>query len=104
METKNQHGFKKMGLIGILACGFCCVLPILGAVAGIGALTALGVYLEKIAIVILGIAGIMFVLHLHRKKKLEKECTTSCETDCDCKDEVALKRSDSKRLENMPKS
>ncbi len=88
METKNQQWFKKMGLIGVLACGFCCALPIVGAVAGIGALTALGVYLERIAIVILGITGIMFVLHHYRKKKLEKDCASSCETDCDCKEKV----------------
>ncbi len=86
MERENQKWFKKTGLIGISACMVCCALPIIGAVAGIGALTAIGVYLEKIAVVILGIAGILFVLHFYHKRKTQQACSTSCDTDCDCKD------------------
>ncbi|MFN6946395.1 MAG: hypothetical protein ACK4ND_15715 [Cytophagaceae bacterium] len=85
METSNKKWYKKFGWFGIIACGLCCALPIIGTLAGIGALTAFGAYFEKIGIVALGIAGILFALHFYQKNKAKKECSTSCDTNCDCK-------------------
>jgi nicotinamide riboside transporter PnuC len=89
METKSKNWFKKLGWIGIVACGVCCALPIIGTVAGIGVLTALGAYFEKIAIVVLGIAAILFTIYFYQKKKTEKKCDTSCDTSCECTTETS---------------
>jgi drug/metabolite transporter (DMT)-like permease len=85
MEAKQQKHFKTFGWLAFAACGLCCALPIIGATVGIGAITALGAYLEKIAIVVMGISGILFALYFYNKSKAKKACAPSCETNCDCK-------------------
>jgi len=92
-KAKNEPGtlFKKLGWTGIVLCGLCCALPFIGMVVGIGSLAVAAVYMEKIAILALGLAGIFFVYHLYQRKKSQKEsCQTSCETDCNCKTESEL--------------
>lgn len=84
MKSKNKKSYKTWGWTGLAACGLCCVLPIIGAVASIGALTTLSYYLESIGIVALGIAGILFAFHYYQKRKSQKDCAASCETNCDC--------------------
>jgi hypothetical protein len=91
MEISNKKWYQKIGWLGLVACGLCCALPIIGAVAGIASLTAFGIYFEKIGIVVLGIAAILFAIHYYQKNKAKKVCSTSCETDCGCKTEAATK-------------
>jgi arginine exporter protein ArgO len=75
---------KKLGLTGISLCAICCALPIIGASIGVGALTAVAFYLEKIGILLIG-TGIIFFLYF----KFKKERTApSCSTDCNCKEEA----------------
>ncbi len=76
---------KKMGWVGIALCGLCCALPIISAALGMASLTALSVYLEKIAILVLGLVAFFFWYAWYRKPKKAKACATSCETNCDCK-------------------
>lgn len=86
MQSKKQNPTaKKLGWTGIILCGFCCALPIIGTAAGITSLTAISVYLEKIGILILGLAAFFFWYAWYSKRKNEKVCATSCETGCECK-------------------
>lgn len=64
MRSNSEKSYKTAGGFGIVACGFCCALPFIGALAGIGALATAGYYLERIGIVALGIAGIFIVMSL----------------------------------------
>ncbi|MEX1190619.1 MAG: hypothetical protein WEA99_01515 [Brumimicrobium sp.] len=82
---KSKPLYKKLGWTSIGLCGLCCSLPIIGAVAGIGSLTAFGLYAEKIGIVALGLAGILFAIHFYKKNQAKKGCKDSCATNCDCK-------------------
>lgn len=89
---KTDKTAKKIGWAGIALCGLCCALPIVGAIAGISTLTAISFYLEKIGILALGLAGTFFIYSFYRKKQAAKACaTTSCEVNCDCKEENAIK-------------
>lgn len=88
---KTDKTAKKLGWVGIALCGLCCALPIFGAVAGISSLTAIAFYLEKIGILALGLAGIFFIYAFYQKKQATKDCTTSCDINCDCKEENAVK-------------
>ncbi len=85
---KTKKWFKTTGWLGIVACGLCCALPIIGATFGIGALTAFGAYFEKIGIVILGISAILLLLYFYQKRQDKKSTKTSCATDCGCKTET----------------
>lgn len=80
---------KKTGWIGISLCALCCALPIIGTAIGMASLTALSFYLEKIGIVVLGLAAFFFWFAWYKRRKQAKACTTSCETNCDCKPETA---------------
>ncbi|MEQ1797106.1 MAG: hypothetical protein ABL872_04085, partial [Lacibacter sp.] len=66
--------------------------PIIGAAVGMASLTALSVYLEKIAILVLGIAAFFFWYAWYNKRKKAKACATSCDTDCDCKPETVVQK------------
>ena len=90
--TQKRNWLKTMGWAGISACAVCCAFPVIGAAAGIGVLTTMGIYLEKIAIVILGIAGVLFALHYYQKNKKESTCSTTCEVDCDCQDHTSSEK------------
>jgi hypothetical protein len=84
MTTKNKW-FKRFGWASIALCGLCCALPVIG----MASLTALSFYLEKIGIFTLGIAAFFFWYAWHKKRKKGKDCTTSCETNCNCKTETS---------------
>jgi hypothetical protein len=53
-------------------------------------LTALSVYFEKIGILALGLAGLFFWYAWYSKRKKAKACTTTCDTNCECKPETAV--------------
>lgn len=88
METGNKRWYHTLGWLGIAACGLCCTLPIVGAIMGIGTLTVIEAYLEKIGIILLGISGVIFILFFYQKSNKKKECSTSCDTNCVCKIDV----------------
>lgn len=89
--SKTKPMYTTLGWASIGLCGLCCALPIIGAVAGIGSLAVLGLYLEKIGIVALGIAGILFAFHAYNKHKAKTECVDSCDIDCACQTEGVTK-------------
>lgn len=84
LEVKTPF-YKKLGWVSIGLCGLCCALPIIGAIAGISTLTVIAAYLEKIGILALGAAGILFIYTFYRKRNQAKSCADSCEVNCDCK-------------------
>jgi len=83
-EVKAPN-YKKLGWVSIGLCGLCCALPIVGAIAGMSSLTVIAVYLEKIGIIALGAAGILFIYSFYQKRNQAKSCTDSCDVNCDCK-------------------
>lgn len=89
METTKKNWYKRLGFTGIALCGLCCALPIIGTAIGMASLTALSFYLEKIGILALVIAAFLFWLAWYKKRKKEKACATSCNTNCACKTESA---------------
>lgn len=93
METAKKKSplFKKLGITSIALCGLCCALPIIGAVAGIGSLTAIAFYLEKIGIIALGLTGVFLAYYIYQKRQEKKSCSTSCDVDCGCKTDTATK-------------
>lgn len=91
MEKTNNKWYKRLGWAGIVLCGLCCALPIIGTAIGIASLTALSFYLEKIGILALGLAAFFFLYALYNKRKKVKSCTRSCDTGCDCKTENAVR-------------
>lgn len=88
METQAKKLNKTMGWLAIAACGLCCTLPIIGTAVGVGTLTILGAYFEKIAVVVLGISAILLLSLWFSKKTKNKSCETACATDCGCKTEL----------------
>ena len=88
METTKKSWYKRLGWTGIVLCGFCCALPIIGTAIGMASLTALSVYLEKIGIIALGLAAFFFWYAWYTKRKKAKVCATSCDTNCGCSTEV----------------
>lgn len=90
MEKTNNKWYKRMGGVGIVLCGLCCALPIIGTALGVASLTALSFYLEKIGILALGLAAFFFLYAWYTKRKKAKSCTTGCDTSCDCKTENAV--------------
>lgn len=79
---------KKLGLLGIGLCGICCALPLIGAVIGISSLTVIAFYLEKIGIVLIGIAGIFFLYYRYKQTQSAKACNVNC--DCNGSEPVKL--------------
>lgn len=90
MEKTENKWYKRLGWTGVILCGLCCALPIIGAAVGIASLTALSFYLEKIGILALGLAAIFFLYAWYNKRKKPKVCITSCDTGCNCKTEDAV--------------
>jgi hypothetical protein len=88
METTKKSWSKKLGWTGIVLCGLCCALPIIGTAIGMASLTALSFYLEKIGFLALGLTA-FFLWYAGYSKKKSNACTTSCDTDCNCKQESA---------------
>lgn len=89
-ENKKSNSLaKKLGWSGIVLCGLCCMLPVIGAAIGMASLTALSFYLEKIGILALGFAAFFFWYAWYRKRKKAATCTASCDTDCACKTTTA---------------
>jgi arginine exporter protein ArgO len=80
----------KLGWTGIVLCGLCCALPIIGTVIGMASLTALSVYIEKVGILAVGIAGFFFWYAWYNKRKKAKACVATCETNCDCNNETEI--------------
>lgn len=93
-RKKSLKRPKMLGWLGVGLCGLCCALPFLGVIGGITFFTAMAVYLEMIAILALGLAGVFFAYAWYEKNQKEKRsdqsCDTSCETDCDCRTEAEL--------------
>ena len=83
MGIKPKNWFKRLGWIGVALCGLCCALPVIGAAVGIASLAVLSFYLEKIAIVVLALAGFFFLYAWYNKRKKTKACIS---TSCDCKE------------------
>ncbi len=80
----KSEPFKKMGWLNIGLCGLCCALPIIGTITGISSLTVLSLYLEKISVLALVLAGIFFFYGFYKEKQRTKVCVESCDTNCDC--------------------
>lgn len=86
-STKKKTAKSRLlAWLGIGLCGLCCSLPIIGALAGIIFFTAIAAYLEMIAILALGMAGVFFAVAYFQKKKKSSQstCDTSCDVDCGC--------------------
>ena len=87
----NASVFKTFGLTGIILCGLCCALPIIGSILAITYLTAIAYYLQKTGIVVLGLAGLFFVLHTYQKWREIKTCSSTCDMNCSCKTNREMK-------------
>ena len=83
-DSKNI--FKKLGIIGIGLCAACCLLPIVGVMFGVGALTFISGFLEIAGIIAMVGAVVFFAIYFVRSKK-----APACDIDCACKDEKEVK-------------
>ncbi len=93
METAKKSWYKRLGWTGIALCGLCCALPAIGTAIGMASLVALSVYLEKIGILALGLAGFFFWYAWYSKRKKTKiGGVSSCDTNCDCKQETITQK------------
>jgi hypothetical protein len=70
---------SKFGVGGIALCGICCALPLISGLLGIGSLTAFGYYLDKVGIIMVGVAVLIFLYSYYKKRRCEKLSTPSCE-------------------------
>jgi len=78
--------FKSLGFIGIGLCAACCLLPIVGVLFGMGALTFISGYLEIAGIIAIVAAVVFFAFYFFRDTK-----APACDLDCACKDEKEIK-------------
>jgi len=80
--------YTKLGLAGIGLCGLCCGLPVIGAIIGIGSITAVGYYLDKISIALITLAIIVFIYTFFRKRKgaARQGAIGNVANDCNCSD------------------
>jgi hypothetical protein len=89
METKKMKRktllYKRLGWLSIVLCVLCCALPIIGASIGISAFTAWAFYLDKVGMILLGLAILLLAYAIYKKVKAKKKCSTSCSIDCSCK-------------------
>jgi mercuric ion transport protein len=83
--TAKQPGkmAKTLGFLGLGLCALCCALPIIGIVGGASILSAIALYAEKIAVVLLILSAAFFAIWLYRKR----QAPPTCSIDCDCKEE-----------------
>ena len=79
--------FKKLGLMGVSLCAACCLLPIVAAMFGVVALTAIGAYLEWAGIVSMLLAAVFFGVYYFRKRQ-----PPACDIDCACKEDSTLSK------------
>lgn len=88
---KNSKN-KWLGILGISACALCCTLPVVGALFGVSALVSMGVWLEKAALLFLGLGAaafmIPYLIKWRRSRNTSTSCVTAgsdtCTTDCSC--------------------
>jgi len=83
LKTK-KHLQKILGWTGIVLCGLCCTLPIIGTAIGLGSLAVISIYAEKIGIMALVLAAFFFWSAWYYKKKKIKNAAT-CNKNCICK-------------------
>jgi hypothetical protein len=75
---KDSRGFfRKLGFIGVGLCAACCILPIVGIVFGMGALTFLAVFLKWVGAILGTAATTFFGIYYFRRKK-----APACDIDC----------------------
>ena len=79
-DSKNV--FKRLGFIGVGLCAACCLLPIMGVLFGMGALTFIAGFLEVAGLGAIGAAVVFFVIYFVRRRK-----AATCDLDCTCKNE-----------------
>lgn len=77
MKNKFQNWTKNALLTGIGLCGLCCVLPLIGVALGIGGLSVVAFYLEKISLGIL-VIGLLLLLFWQIQKRWKKPCQPNC--------------------------
>lgn len=87
----KESVFKRLGFLGIGLCVLCCTLPVLGAIVGLSVFTTIAFYLEKVAILLLVTSLTLFTFWYLKKKNTKSSCASSCEVDCNCKDDSHLK-------------
>lgn len=78
----SRNLFKKLGFIGVGLCAACCLLPIVGVMLGVSALTFLTGFLEWAGIIAMIGAALFFGIYYFRSKK-----APACDVDCACKEE-----------------
>lgn len=84
---------KAFGILGITLCGLCCALPIIGAAIGMASITAISFYLEKVGIVMIGLAGFfIWYAWYSKRRKAKAACVNNCTTDCACKADAATSK------------
>lgn len=67
-------------IIGALAlCGLCCALPLVGALAGVGSLTAAVLSWEWVAAGLFAVALLVLAWTVIRRRR-----ASQCRVDCDC--------------------
>ncbi len=84
-KKKEKSTHNKLGWLGIGLCGLCCLFPVIGALIGLSSLTVIAFYMEKLGILVLGLAMIFFVYDYFKKRQSSPSCETSSNVDCDCK-------------------
>ena len=80
MSTKS---IKKIGAFGIGLCALCCMLPIIGAVLGMGALSIAAFYLEKAGLIVLILAGGLLLIKFIKNRS--SRTAPTCDSACNCK-------------------
>lgn len=87
-EEEHRRLVKKRSILGIGLCVLACTLPFVGAVGGVGILTTVALYSEKIAMAFLIISITSFAIWQYKKKQV----LPACSIDCDCKTENAASK------------
>lgn len=88
-NTKN----KWLGILGISACALYCTLPVVGALFGVTVLVSIGAWLEKAAMIFLGLGAAAFIIPYLMKRRRGRNTSNicsangadACDTDCSCK-------------------
>ena len=78
--------------MGISACALCCTLPVVGTLFSVSALVSVGVWLEKAAMLFLGLGAaafiIPYVIKWRKSRNTSSSCATAgtgtCTTNCSC--------------------
>ena len=73
--------YKKLSLLSLALCGLCCTLPVIGIVVGVGSLSLIGFYLEKLGLLLVILTILSFLYSYYSKKKVYH----SCDINCNCK-------------------